>query len=271
MSLGFDNMASSQPIDGRSRLSLDRRRKITELVDTRGSIRVAEISGLLSVSPVTVRKDLEALAHEGLLVRDHGGAIARTHTALSIAFNQRAELNGEAKQRIGEAAANLVQPGETIMLDAGSTLMEMAKRIPRVSPLAIITNALNIALEVGALPGVHVVLAGGSLSPQTISTVGPLAERDLGDLLVDRLFLGTHGFELETGLSDLSMEVARVKRAMITTAKSVILLADSSKFGTRAFARVVPLSAINCLITDTAFPEDAARRLAAMNIEVRRV
>jgi DeoR/GlpR family transcriptional regulator of sugar metabolism len=188
-----------------------------------------------------------------------------------MAFNQRAELNREVKQRIGEAAASLVQPGETIMLDAGSTLLEMAKRIPHVFPLTIITSALNIALQVGAIPNVHVMLAGGSLSPQTISTVGPVTERDLGELLVDRLFLGTHGFELDTGLSDVSIEVARVKRTMISTAKTVILLADSSKYEKRGLARVAPLSSIDCLITDTGFPEDVARRLAAQDIEVRRV
>jgi DeoR/GlpR family transcriptional regulator of sugar metabolism len=232
---------------------------------------VAELGRFFGVSEVTIRNDLERLAHEGLLVRDHGGAIARTLTALSVTFNQRAQLNLEAKQRIGQAAANLVQPGETIIMDSGTTLMEMAKRLRNLSPLTVITNGLNIAIQVGSLPDVHVVLAGGSLSSETISTVGPLAERDLGDLLADRLFLGTHAFELEAGLLDVSIEVARIKRTMISAAEKVILLADSSKFPTRAFARVASLSAINCLITDTGFPEDAARQLAAQGIELLRV
>ena len=269
--MGAQNHLLSPTHGGRPHLVADRRRMITELVATRGSMRVAELGSILGVSEVTIRNDLELLAHEGLLVRDHGGAIARTHTALSVAFDQRARLNLEAKQRIGQAAASLVQPGDTIMLDAGSTLMEMAKRLPNLSPLTIITNSLNVAIQAGSLPDVHLVLAGGSLSPETISTVGPLAERDLGDLLADKLFLGTHAFELETGLSDVSIEVARVKRAMISAAKQVILLADSGKFPTRALARVAPLSEIDCLITDSEFPEEIAQQLAAQKIEVRRV
>ena len=271
MPMGEQNQVLSQTQGSRPHLVSDRRRMITELVAARGSMRVAELGSILGVSEVTIRNDLELLAHEGLLVRDHGGAIARTHTALSTAFDQRAQLNLEAKQRIGQAAAALVQPGDTIMLDSGSTLMEMAKRLPNLSPLTIITNSLNVAIQVGSLPDVHVVLAGGSLSPETIGTVGPLAERDLGDLLADRLFLSTHAFELETGLSDVSIEVARVKRTMISAARQVILLADSGKFPTRAMARVAPLTAIHCIITDTGFPEEIAQQLAAQNIEVRRV
>ncbi len=271
MLMGAQNPILSPPPAGRPHLVSDRRRMITELVTSRGSMRVAELGSILGVSEVTIRNDLELLAHEGLLVRDHGGAIARTHTALSVAFDQRARLNLEAKQRIGQAAASLVHPGDTIMLDSGSTLMEMAKRLPNLSPLTMITNGLNVAIQVGSLPNVHVVLAGGSLSLETIGTVGPLAERDLGDLLADKLFLGTHAFELETGLSDGSIEVARVKRTMISAAKQVILLADSGKFPTRAMARVAPLSAVNCIITDTGFPEEIAQQLAAQNIEVRRV
>jgi DeoR family transcriptional regulator of aga operon len=256
---------------GRSFLVSDRRRMITELVASRGSLRVTELSNILGVSEVTIRNDLELLAHEGLLVRDHGGAIACTHTSLSTAFEHRARLSLDAKQRIAQEAASLVQPGDTIMLDAGSTLMEMAKRLPNISPLTVITNALNVAIQVGSLPDVHVVLAGGSLSTETIGTVGPLAESALGDLLADKLFLGTHAFEIENGLSDLSIEVARVKRTMISSAKQVILLADSGKFPPRALARVAPLSAVHCIITDTGFPEEIAQQLMDQNIEVRRV
>jgi len=271
MPMGGQNPVLSPVPTGRPHLVADRRRMISELVASRGSLRVSELSDILGVSEVTIRSDLELLAHEGLLVRDHGGAIARTHTSLSVAFDQRARLMLEAKQRIGQEAASLVQPGDTIMLDCGSTLMEMAKRLSNLAPLTIITNGLNIAIQVGSLPDAHVVLAGGSLSPETIGTVGPLAERDLGDLLADQFFLGTHAFELENGLSDVSIEVARVKRTMISAAKQVILLADSGKFPSRAMARVAPLSAVHCIITDTGFPEEIAQQLTAQNIEVRRV
>jgi DeoR/GlpR family transcriptional regulator of sugar metabolism len=243
-------------------LMLVRRRKIVEMLSAKGVVRVADLVKHFGVSDVTVRNDLEALAKEGILVRDHGGAVAQTYTSLSVAFNQRAMLNLEAKQRIGEAAAKKVFAGETVILDAGTTLMEMAKRLPSVS-LTVVTNSLNIATEVGSGPGVHVMLAGGSLSNETISTIGPLAERDLRELLVDKLFLGIQAFDPDAGLSDVSIEVARVKE--------VILLADSSKYPTRAIARVAPLAEIDCLITDIGFPDEAARQLSARGIQVQRV
>ena len=269
--MGDQNNILTPPSGGRPLLVADRRRMINELVASRGSLRVAELSDMLGVSEVTIRNDLEVLAQEGLLMRDHGGAIARTHAALSVAFDQRSRIRSDAKQRIAQEAANLVQPGDTIMIDNGSTLMEMAKRLPNLASLTVITNALNIAIQVGSLPDVHVVLAGGTLSSQTIGTVGPLTEAALGDLLADKLFLGTHAFEIETGLSDFSIEVARVKRTMISAAKRVILLADSSKFPTRALARVAPISDVHLIITDTGFPEEMAQQLSAQNIEVRRV
>ena len=262
---GSVDSAQNQP------LMLLRRRKITEMLAAKGAVRVVDLVRQFGVSDVTIRNDLAALAREGVLVRDHGGAVAQAFTSLSVAFHQRAMLNLEAKQRIGEAAAKMVSAGETIILDAGTTLMEMAKRLPRIAPLTVVTNSLNIATEVASRPGIHVMLAGGSLSNETISTIGPLAERDLGEMLVDKLFLGIQAFDDEAGLSDVSLEVARVKSAMFSAAKHVTLLADSSKYPSRAMARVAPLSEIDCLIIDTGFPPKAVRNLAAKGIHVQLV
>lgn len=252
-------------------LMIARRRRITELVEMKRMVRVTELVELFGVSDVTIRNDLEALAKEGVLLRDHGGAVAQTRTGLSTAFDQRALLNLDAKQRIGAAAAAMVRSGETIILDAGTTLMEMAKCLRTDIAMTVITNSLNIATEIGSRPRAHVILAGGSLSPQTISTVGPLAERDIGELLADTLFLAIPAFDPELGLSDTSLEVARVKTTMIAAASRVVLLADSTKYATRAFARVAPLADIDCLITDQRFPEDATRQLMSQGITVHRV
>jgi DeoR/GlpR family transcriptional regulator of sugar metabolism len=217
---------------------------------------------------VTVRHDLDLLAQQGLLVRDRGGAMPQAHASMFTAFEQRAGLNLEAKRRIGRAAVQLVIPGDTIIMDAGTTIMEMARNLGDVAPLTVVTNALNIATQVGSLPHAHVVLVGGSLSRETISTIGPHAERDLNDLIVQKVFLGTHAVDLEAGLTDLSIEVAQTKRAMIRAARQVILLADASKWGRVGFAKVVPLGAVHVIITDTALPAEAQAAIERLGIQL---
>ena len=246
----------------------ERRERITAIVAREGAARVADLSQMFGVSEVTIRNDLESLARQGVLVRDHGGAIANSGSTLALAFGQRAQHNEEIKRRIGYAAAQLVQAGDTIIMDAGTTLMEMAKSLSNYSPLTVVTNALNVATQVGSLPDVNIILAGGALSRETISTIGALAERDLNDLIVDKLFLGAHVVDVEAGVSDVSVEVARVKMAMIRAARQVILLADSSKWGQKAFARVVPLSHVHTVITDVGLAAATIKQLEKLGTSV---
>jgi DeoR family transcriptional regulator, aga operon transcriptional repressor len=251
-----------------SLLTGERRVRIGELLARNGSVRVNELSRLFGVTEVTVRNDLDAMAREGLLVRDRGGAIAHATTNLSTAFEKRALEHAEQKRRIGRAAAALVDNGETIILDAGSTVMEMARNLTEEKSFTVVTTALNIATQVGALPKVHVLVAGGFLSPETISTVGAIAERDLERLTVDKLFLSTQAFDVDTGLTDISMDVARVKAAMIRSARRIILLADSSKWGLSTFAKIAPLAEIDVLITDDGLSEEARKAIRQFEIEL---
>jgi DeoR family transcriptional regulator, aga operon transcriptional repressor len=251
-----------------SLLTGERRVRIGELVARNGSVRVNELSRLFGVTEVTVRNDLDAMAREGLLVRDRGGAIAHASTNLSTAFEKRALEHAEQKRRIGRAAAALVDNGETIILDAGSTVMEMARNLTEEKSFTVVTTALNIATQVGALPKVHVLVAGGFLSPETISTVGAIAERDLERLTVDKLFLSTQAFDVDTGLTDISLDVARVKAAMIRSARRIILLADSSKWGLSTFAKIAPLAEIDVLITDDGLSEEARKAIRQFEIEL---
>lgn len=252
-----------------SLLTAERRVRIGELLARNGSVRVNELSRLFRVTEVTVRSDLDAMARSGLLVRDRGGAIAHTSTSLSTAFEKRALEHAEQKRRIGRAAAALVEDGETVILDAGSTVMEMARNMPALKSLTVVTTGLNIAAQVGAVPGVHVLVAGGFLSPETVSTVGAIAERDLENLIVDKLFLSTQAFNAESGLTDVSLDVARVKAAMIRSARRTFLLADSSKWGLSMFAKVAPLTEIDVLITDNALPKAARKSIQNFAIELK--
>ena len=259
---------SEPPEAQQSLLTGERRVRIGELLARKGSVRVNELSRLFRVTEVTVRSDLDAMAREGLLVRDRGGAIAHTSTSLSTAFEKRALEHAEQKRQIGKAAAAMVENGETIILDAGSTVMEMARNLGEQKSFTVVTTALNIAAQVGALPKVHVLVAGGFLSPETISTVGAITERELERLTVDKLFLSTQAFDAETGLTDVSLDVARVKAAMIRSARRTILLADSSKWGNSTFAKIASLAEIDIIITDDGLSEKARKAIRRFEIDL---
>ncbi len=246
----------------------ERRLRISELLMDQGAVRVQELSALFMVSEVTIRNDLDVMARDGQLRRHRGGAVALSPPNLSIAFEQRASLNLERKRQIGRAAAHLVDAEDTIILDSGTTLMEMSKSLNISEPVTVMTNALNVASQVGALPNALVILTGGTLNPETISTFGPQTERSLSGHVVRKAFLGIQAIEPELGLTDTSIEVAHVKQAMIRAARRVILLADSSKWRRVAFVKVAPLSAIHTIVTDSDLPEDARAAFEHMGVEL---
>lgn len=250
-----------------SLLAAERRVRIAALAARHGVVRTEELARTFGVSPVTIRSDLDLLAKEGVLVRDRGGAVVNTNTALTVAFNQRAELNLEEKRRIGQAAARLVVPGDTIIMDAGTTTMEMAKVLTEVNPLTVVTNALNVAMQLGSVREVNIILIGGSLNRDTISIIGPTASAHLHDLVVQKAFIGIHAFD-EDGLTDPSIEVAQVKRAMIQAARQVILLADSTKWRKLGFAKVARLAAISTIVSDTGLPEEARAAIQRTGVEL---
>jgi DeoR/GlpR family transcriptional regulator of sugar metabolism len=249
-------------------LTVERRERISALVQQRGVVRVSELSDLFDVSGVTIRSDLDAMASEGRLQRNRGGAVAVSSPSLTVAFEQRAGVNLEAKRRIGRAAADLVRPHDRIILDSGTTVMEMAKCLYNHGPITVVTNALNVATQVGVGLDVDVVVAGGSLHRGNICTLGPQAERALADVVVNKAFLGTYALDLDVGLTDLSIELASVKQAMTRAARQVILLADSSKWGTVGFAKVLPLSGVHICVSDTNLPLPARAAMERLGIEV---
>lgn len=262
---------ASEPVEARAPMILQRRAQIAELVRQSGAARVGDLAERFQVSEVTIRNDLMQLEKQGQIVRDRGGALpvghAREITSL-LAVEQRAHLQMPEKQRIARAAAALVSPGDTILMDAGTTVVEMAPHLAGISPLTVVTNALNVALEVATKTEARVILLGGNFSRESSSTLGSLAEQTLGELLVQKAFLGTQAFDLEHGFTDTTMEIAQVKRAMIKAARRVILLTDSSKLGHSGFIKVAPLTAVQTLITDTGLPDDARTALERLGVEV---
>ncbi|MCZ7543302.1 MAG: DeoR/GlpR family DNA-binding transcription regulator [Anaerolineae bacterium] len=252
----------------RSLMAAERRARITEFVVQQGSVRVSELSALFQVSEVTIRNDLDLLHKQGSLIRDHGGAIAEIHATAFIDFARRTRENLAEKQRIGRAAALLVQPDETIIMDAGTTVMEMARSLSSDLSLTVVTNGLNVASRMGMSSNAHVILLGGCFNRETISTLGTETERELDNVRVQRVFLGTHAMDIASGLTDTAIEVAHVKRRMVEAAREVILLADSSKWGRIAFAKTIPFSEVDIMITDAGLPDQAQKTLRSLGVEL---
>jgi len=249
-------------------LTEQRRRNVLDLVDQDGQVIVADLVKRFSISAVTVRTDLDTLASVGAVVRSHGGAVRRLEATQDYPLRMKETLHREEKVRIGKAAAELVKPGETIILDSGTTTAEIARHLKRVKiqSLTVITNALNIAMELADLPGVSLIMIGGLLRPVSCSFVGPQAEAMMNEFHADRLFLAVDGFDL--GPSTPDVLEAQLNNVMIRSAREVNVVTDFSKLGRRSVSRIGPFDRIRRLITDTRAPQEFTEGLRNTGIEV---
>lgn len=227
-----------------------RREKILELLRENGSCRVQELSELFKVSEPTIRQDLEALEKSNAITRQHGGAYINNYSHFTLKMALEHTEHMEEKRRIALAAAEFIKSGDSLILDSGSTLTELAKRIMDRKNLNIITTALNITLMLGAEPTNHLFLAGGELKPPTLSVTGEKAAAMFKGIYVEKLFLATGGFSLTAGLTYPGISDLPLKEAMINSAQTVYLLADSSKLEKIYFASLTCQKKINYLITD---------------------
>ena len=232
-------------------LSEERRAKIVELLRQNGKVRVKELSAQFSTSEVTIRNDLKELQSRGLVQRAHGGAVPPDRVIIEPSLQERLRSHAEEKRRIGEAAAQMVEDGESIILDSGSTTLEIAKRIKSKRSLKVITNGIYIAQELLGVRGMQLILLGGQLRENSFSIVGHFAESMLEHLSVDKLFIGADGCDVTFGLSTPNLEESRVNQAMVRVARQKILVADSSKFGKRSLSRIVSLFDMDHVVTDT--------------------
>jgi DeoR family transcriptional regulator of aga operon len=246
----------------------ERRQHILALVQNQGRVLVGELSRMLGISQITIRKDLEYLQSRGLVQRSHGGALRiQSNTLFDPTLQEKQKQHSEEKQRIAEAAAKMVQEGQCVMLDSGTTTSAVARALTRFSQLTLITNAVNIAAELTTTP-FEVILIGGSLRRNSFSLVGPLAEDALNEMHADILFLGVDGFDVETGITTPNFLESRVNRAMVKASRRVVVVCDSTKFNRRSLSRIVPTSAIHTVITDGNIPRDVEAALRDQNVEL---
>jgi DeoR/GlpR family transcriptional regulator of sugar metabolism len=232
-----------------------RREKILELIKEDGSAKVVDLARIFKVTEVTIRQDLEKLEKGGVIIREHGGAylknVEKQVRTISLAHQEHIDK----KERIASKCLEYIETGDTIILDSGSTTTEIAKKLKGFKNLTVITNALNIALILGAEPGIEVIVTGGEFKPPTLSLTGQKAADFFYGLNVQKLFLATAGISLKAGLTYPSISDLVVKKAMIDAADTTFLVADSTKIGKTAFASLGALALINYIITDDGIEE----------------
>jgi DeoR family transcriptional regulator of aga operon len=247
----------------------DRLGAILEELTAHGSVEVAELCDRLGVSAATVRRDLQLLADQRFLTRTHGGAVAQG-VLYELPLRYKAARHQEQKSRIAGEAAARVHDGAAIGLTGGTTTTEVARRLVD-RQLTVVTNALNIASELAIRPNVKLVVTGGFARPESYELVGPLAEQSLAALYLDLVFIGVDGISAVHGLTTHHEVEAHTNRALIERAHRVIVVADSSKIGAVAFARICELSRIDELITDVEADPDVLRTIAEADVEVTSV
>ncbi len=249
-------------------LAEQRRMKILELLREEGSARVKDLSKTFHVSEPTIRQDLERLEGEGLVTREHGGAFLKSVPQQVQAMSLEHLENMDKKRAIGAKAAEFVRHGETIILDAGSTTTEMVDALARKQNLKVITNALNIVLRLGAIPGQTVFASGGQFKPPTLSLTGEKAAEFFSGVFASKLFLATGAISFEAGLTYPGFNDLYVKRAMIKAANEVFLLADSTKIGKVSFASLGGLDLIDYFITDNGVSPEDRKRFEDMGVKL---
>ncbi len=251
---------------------LERRDQIANLVEVMPRVSVAELAEQFGVTDVSIRRDLTFLEEAGLLRRVHGGAVAATREHGRNAYAMRARIAREEKKRIGAAAAALVNAGDVVGFDSGSTVAQVAAHISRPlrrpNALTIVTNSLPVLDEVGRWESPHLVCLGGLYLPDHQALVGPQTVADMRDLSADIVFLGCDGLTAETGLTTPHVLVAEVGAVIASRGRRVVVVADGTKVGRQGFTPIVPLTAVHVLVTDTSADPDQLARARDLGIDV---
>ncbi len=249
-------------------LTFERRAKIIEYLESKGQVNVSELSKEFKVSEVTIRNDLAQLEEKGLLIRSRGGAIRSQRVGVDYKFYEKSKKYLKEKQAIGKKTAELIKDNDTIIIDSGSTTMEVAKNLSRFKNLTVITNALNIASLLVNYENIKVIMLGGILRRNSLSLVGPIAENSIKNYFCDKLIIGVDGIDSEYGISTPNIEEAQLNKLMIEISKEVIVVTDSSKFTRRSFAFIAPISKIDVVVTDSNIPSKEYEALINSGVKV---
>lgn len=248
----------------------ERRTLLLNELKEKGKVTVADLAREFNVTEVSIRKDLEELEGRKLLIRVKGGAVSpypdSQHDDMLI--SEKALLHHREKQRLGAFAASLVQDGESIIIDSGTTMMQVANYLDSNLRLTIVTNALDIAISLYKRTNFQIIALGGRMRRVSFSTVGMVSETNLKNFYTDKLFLGVDSVSIRDGISTPDIEEASLNQAMLDCAHEVIAVFDSSKVNQRSFAHIAMLDRVDTIVTDNHIPDDLREYIQMKGIKL---
>ena len=245
-----------------------RRQAILDLLDKRGKVRVTDLSKMFEISEVTIRNDLSELETTGRLERVHGGAVSTNKSYFNMSFYERISRYETEKQAIAKAAASLINPNDTLMINSGTTTFFIAKELKAFKSLTVVTNSVAIAHELTPVPGFNVILLGGNFNPQYQFTYGEDALSQLRRYKTDKLILSADGVDSQLGLTTHHYQEADVSRAMLDRVNQSIVVADFTKIGRENFAHIAGIDRVDRLITNISADSEELDRIAGHGVDI---
>lgn len=236
-------------------LAIERKNEILAILQKEQRVLVAELSQKYNVTEETIRRDLEKLEKEGFVKKTYGGAVLNNNTNVDLPLRIREKTNKKEKQIIAKIVSELVEEGETIMLDSSSTSLMVAKNLKQIKKLTVITNSVEVLIELSGNKGINVISTGGMLRDASLSLVGKTAERTLMNFNVDKAIISCKGVDLDKGITESNEDEAEIKNVMRSCAKTTILAIDNSKFDNVSFIKVHDLKKNDVLVTDRLVPD----------------
>lgn len=237
--------------------------EILQLIRMEGRAKVNDLAQRFGTSAVTIRSDLNELDGRGLVQRSHGGAVIQNTVFRESPVEERSSRQSLEKQRIGALAATMIHEGETVILDSGTTTLEIARNLRDARNIQVLTNGLNIAVELLAARAVQTIIMGGTVRDDSASVVGRATEDMFEQFSADKLFLCGAGCDPAFGVSGTNLEETMANRAMLRAAREIILVADASKFTRRSMSLIATFSEIDLVISDAGMPAELQERVRA--------
>ena len=248
--------------------SAGRRHEICQRLAASGEVTIASLAAHLDVSEMTIRRDLDALEEQGQLRKVRGGAISVVSRSYEPPFAVRQLADQATKQAIGRAAARLVDDGDTVIIDVGTTTLEFARNLKGRRGITVVTPSIPVAMELGNEAEIRVLVTGGMLRPGEFSLIGGVAEAMFTNVNCDVVFLGVAGIQAERGLTEYNHYDALVKRAALNAARRCVVLADRSKLDRVTFYSVTPMASVDVLVTDAGVGDRGFEAIRAAGVEI---